>query len=145
DFNLIALDLNYPNFLHRFTLAYIPPSKNKTFQEINKFSDIILDLASKSKFCTLIGDLNFPQINWVNGACSTASCELFYNFMSGIFNSQLIKEPTRKNHILDIMLTNCEDFFDNVKIGETLMNSDHRSIEFNINKPKLKLQRKKHR
>ena len=45
---------------------------------------------------------------------------------------QVGDKPTRGAKILDLILTNMEHYVIEVKVGETLGNSDHRIIRFNI-------------
>ena len=49
------------------------------------------------------------------------------------FFTQHVLEPTRGDHVLDIVLSSQEKLVDNVKIHEPLGNSDHNQIHFDIN------------
>ena len=80
----------------------------------------------------LLGDFNFPCIDWntlsiIPGATSiTIQCmETFFNFMADHLLSQYILEPTRKDNILDLCLSNSPNLISHVSTCDTAM-SDHR-------------------
>ena len=49
------------------------------------------------------------------------------------FLTQHVLEPTRGENVLDIVLSSQKELVDNVKIHETLRNSDYNQIHFYIN------------
>ena len=80
----------------------------------------------------LLGDFNFPCIDWntlsiIPGATSiTIQCmETFFDFMADHLLSQYILEPTRKDNILDLCLSNSPNLISHVSTCDTAM-SDHR-------------------
>lgn len=48
------------------------------------------------------------------------------------FLIQVVEEPTRKDLLFDLMLINKEGLVGNVKVGGSLVYSDHEIVEFSI-------------
>ncbi len=44
-----------------------------------------------------------------------------------------MQNPTRDNHVLDLVLATNDELIENVNVGEEFSNSDDRAITFNIN------------
>ena len=73
----------------------------------------------------LLGDLNSPQINW-----STLSAEqgsILIEFAEKHFLTQLVTQPTRGPNILDIVLTNREDYVLDTEVSDIRI-SDHAMV-----------------
>ena len=81
----------------------------------------------------LVGDLNFPGIDWKAVATKSRALEAEFHFIETIrdnFLSQLITEPTRSRgtdnpSTLDLVLTTEEDMVASTKIEAPLGKSDH--------------------
>ena len=86
----------------------------------------------------ILGDFNLSSVNWetmVGDACGNNFIECFQdNYLV-----QVVDKPTRGTKILDLVLTNIEHCVRDVEVGETLGNSDHHIVRFNIaiNKEKV--------
>ena len=55
----------------------------------------------------MLGDFNFPNIDWSVWSCSTTSCPMagpLIDLVGLLFLAQQVKEPTRKLIILDLIL-----------------------------------------
>ena len=85
------------------------------------------------------GDLNFPTIDWqmetADGGTHENQVEanVFLKFAQEQCLQQYIEEPTRKNNILDVYLTNNDQLTRQITITETSM-SDHNIIQIETNK-----------
>ncbi|KAF4803985.1 hypothetical protein TURU_011564 [Turdus rufiventris] len=80
----------------------------------------------------LTGDFKHPDICWKS---NTARHKLSRRFLESIDNDfliQVVEEPTRKDLLFDLMLTNKEGLVGNVKVGGSLVYSDHEIVEFSI-------------
>ena len=85
--------------------------------------------------CCLVGDFNFPDINWQEFE-GHRHCDVeFLEAVTDCGFFQHVTQATRLNpdHILDLVLTNDERSLSSLTIGEPLGNSDHCSIVFGIN------------
>ena len=83
--------------------------------------------------CIIMGDFNHGNIKWdtlqsTGVEDSTCLCLVRDNFLT-----QHVLEPTRAARVLDIVLSSQKEFVDNVDIHESLGNSDHNQLHFNIN------------
>jgi hypothetical protein len=102
--------------------VYRPPNcslnnTKKLFKYISKNID---------KNSIICGDFNIPNKNEPMAlalADLTLECDL----------NQHVNEPTRKNNILDLVLSNPKELVNNLFVRENFSNSDHKMIEFSIN------------
>ena len=83
----------------------------------------------------ILGDFNLPGIDWdlctpTSGLTnhSSDSCDAMIDFMDQNFLSQMIREPTRENNILDLIFTNKPQDIIECNIVDTQL-SDHKMIE----------------
>ena len=114
-------------------LLYVPPSVNLSY--LSDFESILHTLNSNDHLL-LLGDLNFPDVNWStltgHTPLSTYFCGLIFEFNL----DQLIMEPTHKRgNLLDVILTNT-NCIDNISVRTTPpfgLSSDHYLINFSLN------------
>ena len=102
--DLLIVKLHQPSLIS--ILMYRPPTCS-----ITEFNDIILktksyimSLPSPLPNIIMLGDFNFPNIDW---SCSTTSCPPMagplIELAGLLFLTQQVKEPTRKLNILDLI------------------------------------------
>ena len=91
----------------------------------------------------LIGDLNLPKLDWKTDAPTILpSCqhkgqyEYFLEIVEDFNLTQLVKDPTRFDNILDLFLTTNETLVDKVSILPGLSDHNIVSVEMNL-KPRL--------
>ena len=122
---------------------YRPPNTlTHQFQEMaSKLVEILRNLPSLSTEVIITGDLNFPSLSWPD--MGMAGCTLEERQQASIlkkiieenFLTQCIREPTRGNNILDLVITNSPSMIHSYETRDTIM-SDHKMIKVNsiINK-----------
>ncbi|GAB0203202.1 hypothetical protein GRJ2_002785800 [Grus japonensis] len=108
---------------------YRPPSQDDATDELF-FKE--LREASRSTALVLMGDFNLPDINWEHHTADTSRSRSFLKHLDDNFLVQLLKEPTRKGALLDLLLVNREGLVGEVAIGGRLGHSDHEVVEFKI-------------
>ncbi|GAB0186493.1 hypothetical protein GRJ2_001114600 [Grus japonensis] len=108
---------------------YRPPSQDDATDELF-FKEIIE--ASRSTALVLMGDFNLPDINWEHHTADTSRFRSFLKHLDDNFLVQVLKEPTRKGALLDLLLVNREGLMGEVAIGGRLGHSDHEVVEFKI-------------
>ena len=87
------------------------------------------------------GDLNFPTIDWhmetADGGTheNQVQANVFLQFAQEQCLQQYIEEPTTKNNILDVFVTNNDQLTRQIIITETSM-SDHNIIQIETNRNK---------
>jgi len=111
----------------RIGLYYRPPNSSEEY--INKICDEITML--KSNNYIIMGDFNFPDIDW-NILSSTKLTEKFLDLCLDQFLIQHVKEPTRKQNILDIVLTNNQNLIHSCETAAPLGDSDHNIVKFSL-------------
>ena len=104
------------------------------------------ELSSSFQVC-LVGDLNFPNIDWrteqvLSGQTiqSQQSALKFLNFLTSGFLNQFVDQPTRGSNILDIFCTNNPGLVQSVSVSplsSTL--SDHSLVSILISIPVTEL------
>ena len=86
--------------------------------------------ASKER-CLIVGDFNYPTINWKNFECSNEE-EKFVELLHDNFMFQYVDEPTREGNILDLVISNEIAMVEELKLLEHFSTSDHNMVEFQL-------------
>ena len=77
----------------------------------------------------VVSDLNCPGINWTNlFAPNNGVQDTLLDLFPTVSCVQLVKESTRLNNILDVVLTNTSIFIQSISNCEPFDNSDHLSV-----------------
>ena len=79
----------------------------------------------------IMGDFNYGDINWENMETKGDGSD-FIDLVQDCFLTQHVKEATRADRILDLILSNDPEMVEEVKIGCPIANSDHNVIRFTI-------------
>ena len=79
-----------------------------------------------------MGDFNHPDMSWEDHTARHRQCRRFLQSINGNVLMQVVKEPTRKGTLLDLVLTNKAGLVEDVKAGGRLSFSDHEMVEFRI-------------
>ena len=80
-----------------------------------------------------MGDFNHGHIQWKYLQNTGGEDQQFLFLIQNSFLIQYVLEPTRRDNVLDIVLSSQKELVDNVKIHEPLGKSDHNQIHFDIN------------
>ena len=88
----------------------------------------------------IIGNFNFPEINWINWVTNTSENHCSFRFLECIrdnFLEQFITKPTRwrdlePGNVLDLVLADSVDLIKNLDITTKIGKSDHLCIELEI-------------
>ena len=117
-----------------FGVFYRPPDTKTDYLELVAESFNLISRLNIDKIF-LVGDFNLPHFDWVN------QLPLFHDqlhiktfeLLNDLFLTQMNHHATRNNHILDLVFTSNPDLIYNVSVCESLVNSDHLNVNFNIN------------
>ena len=123
---VVFVDLQINNVNLRIICAYRSPS-----QTSNENQDFINFLNSHLEVCSsfiLVGDFNYPGIDWNNLYANNTPEQLFIDFVNSNCLYQLISQPTRDNNVLDLCLCTDFDMVKNVIVHSTFSTSDHSYI-----------------
>lgn len=117
-------------------VCYRPPDSRPEFTDL--FNEAVELVTNRFPSCLLIigGDFNYPAIDWSTSSVSTqinrAEHIRFVDSLHYHDLTQLVHDPTRGNHILDLLLTN------NPNIAETHVLeaiSDHKVVQCSFSLP----------
>ena len=124
----------------RLCCIYLPPSKSKTLPNVKCCCNFLRHFFYNGPLI-ILGDFNFPSINW-SSLCSKNSAEQYFtDFCSQYSLFQHISEPTYHGHgqcdsILDLVLTN--PYGTNALVSTSLIQPicttcDHDAIVLKVN------------
>ena len=111
---VLVVKANIDTLRVNFILTYRPPgcnaSENQALieyldQKINQLGNVYL-----------LGDFNYPHVNWTNSTASTPEESAFLNFCASNSLSQFGNEPTLNENILDLVLT--FDYIESIEVNE---------------------------
>jgi hypothetical protein len=121
----------------RFVVVYHPPSAANNLAETEKLCHALRNLiGTTTNPVFVLGDFNFPQINWSLLTCQSKCATLFLQTCAELNLSQLVLEGTRGPNILDLILTNHPQSVLEVSVSAPFTNTcDHNSIIAKIRMP----------
>lgn len=129
-YDLLVIEI-YLNKNERLTFGTVYRPPNQTEQnDIQMLEDI--NATIKNQGTILVGDFNYPGINW-NQHTSDTEGEKLLNFIDDKFYSQKVDKPTRGNNFLDLVICSDEDLIGKLEVGDKFSTSDHHIIRFEIN------------
>lgn len=112
------------------TMFLIYRSPNSTKENNDKLCELISELPQKT---ILIGDFNFPKIDWSNLTAADSTSSEFLNVCLDNNLEQFVQFQTHaKKNILDLVFSNCDDIIDVTDVGP-IGNSDHTTIKICTN------------
>ena len=120
----------------------VGPLGTSNYQEI---VNALQKLPSKNRLKKFffVGDFNLSSTNWVTNLSTHSTEQMFLDAFIRLGLLQCILKPTHvKNSILDIVLTNSDNYISNIKLlsDHEACKSDHFAITLEI---KLRIERKK--
>ena len=131
---LLILKLQNPSII--MIIIYRPPSCQilllllcldcDFIDVISRTEQYILTILAPLPNIKLLGDFNFPLINWSN---PNSQCPLscpFFHLSDHLFLSQQVAKPTRNSNILDLIFSP-NDLINSIDICDTFI-SDHRML-----------------
>lgn len=116
----------------RIIVVYRPPELNAIGRDYMKLMlECLQYLCNNDKTVILIGDLNLPHIDWIKKSAPEDSIHsVFLEFCNDRGMDQYVCEPTRNDHILDIILSNDPLIVNSADVKEPFSTSDHCSVYF---------------
>ena len=96
-----------------------------------KLHHIYREVCRENKQCVIIGDFNHRTIDWDIPRAEHADQE-FLEAVQDCYLTQHVREPTRGENILDLILSTEEHMIEDTTILPPLSNSDHNVISFSL-------------
>ena len=118
------------------TIYRSPNSSDLNNIELSNILQTINDHHSSHKL--IVGDFNFPAINWSTMSTNDPAAQRFLNCVNGQYWTQHINQATiqcgaDRTSLLDLIFTNEEGMVDQIKFNSPLGKSDHLLIGFKFN------------
>lgn len=123
--------------------CYRPPDSQPDFVDL--FNDAIEQVTNKfpNAILVLAGDFNYPAIDWLTpSVLGNNNRQEYLHFLQTVHLhnlSQLVKNPTRGENILDLIFTNHPEYGSALVLEEI---SDHRAVHCTLELPRPKKQKK---
>lgn len=133
-FELLCLDVLSVNWAVRLVLVYRAPSCDRNLTD--RLFNIISDLISNDLESVVLGDFNMPDFYYpadraVGTGVASSSLGL-QNLVSSHGLLPLVRESTRGDNILDLVLASMDGLVNHLRVGPPIGSSDHNSISFVI-------------
>jgi hypothetical protein len=112
--------------------TYLPPNLSPiVFHESMLYLEALF--SQDDMLIVAVGDFNLPSIDWKCMIPSQDSkCTEFFDLISTHGLYQFVREPTRLNNILDLVLCNDGGLISDVEVIVPFGMSDHNAINFSI-------------
>uniref|UniRef100_K7EZ11 Endonuclease/exonuclease/phosphatase domain-containing protein n=1 Tax=Pelodiscus sinensis TaxID=13735 RepID=K7EZ11_PELSI len=110
-------------------IYYRPPSQ---VEEVDEAFFKQLTKLSKAQDLVVMGDFNYPDICWETNTARHRLSNKFLDCIGDNFLFQKVEKATRGEAVLDLVLTNREELVENLKVEDSIGDSDHEIIEFMI-------------
>ena len=108
-------------------VCYRPPDSSKA--QDDALYRMIREI--KDKNILLMGDFNFPDINWKESERIDDS-HPFLQCIGDKFLTQCVDENTRSKNVLDLIFGSEENMIEELKVGEPFGTSDHQIIRWQL-------------
>lgn len=132
-FEIVALDLVITlNEKLRVVLVYFPPKCSSDCKFTEALCCELIHLCGVEGKIILLGDFNFPNIDWRNLTGKNTADKVFldFSFESKLF--QVVDFPSRGNNFLDLIFASERQLVNNVVKEASFSTSDHSAISFSI-------------
>jgi hypothetical protein len=130
DIEGIWCDLHLYNTLIRIGVVYRPPRFDPIYlQTLINVTNLAISVPHPT---LIIGDFNFPHIDWVNNVTTCSLENTFLHFCTANALTQCVESPTRNKHILDLILTNDPTLICGVDTTLNPVSSDHLAVSFHL-------------
>eukprot|EP00794_Sanderia_malayensis_P001260 gene1260-1389_t len=110
-------------------VCYQKPSANA--EEEEALHNLIKQACENNTEVLICGDFNHRTINW-DLLQAQAEGRKLLDLTQDCFLTQHVKEPTRGENILDLVLSNKEEMVENVVVREPFSTSDHNVVAFDL-------------
>ena len=133
DLEVCFINLNISGLTFKLGVVYRPRTFNRNKNQI-LYNIISNQIWNADRFCVL-GDFNFPHINWNTLSSSISEENYFIEMVHELNMIQHVRDPTRYHNILDLCLSPDDDSISNVGVKSHFSTSDHSYITLDINLP----------
>lgn len=131
----ITIQLNGSDKLLLSAIYRSPSSSEENNEALNEYIKELDELNASHKI--VMGDFNFPNINWNNISTRDRHAQSFIDAVTSTYWTQHIREPTRSRgrdnpSLLDLVFTNEEEMVESITYDSPLGRSDHCTLLINF-------------
>ena len=116
----------------KITIAGIYRTPNMSAESNFEFVQFIRQKLHNTRDYLLLGDFNYPGIDWDTYSSNERSESLFLEFVNENNLIQKVRIPTRGTNILDLCLTTSEHVIRDLEVCQTFSTSDHCYFRCNL-------------
>lgn len=128
-FEILSIDLIITlNEKTRIILVYFPPKFSKNQAALYKLCNELYTLSGVDHNTIIVGDFNLSDVSWENNSSKNPTDKIFLDFLSSSSLKQLVKFPTRRENIIDLIIANEEKAIFNLKRSAPFSSCDHYSL-----------------
>lgn len=109
-------------------IAVVYRSPSCDVAQSNELNNFFINRFDDCHNFVILGDFNYPGIDWVNSICDSVVFEMFFDCMMDISSTQMVTACTRNNAILDLVFGSAPDIVKNVQVIANFPRNDHKSI-----------------
>lgn len=113
--------------------CYRPPAADPKFTDNLRQSLEMATHSFPSDCVYLLGDFNFPQIDWLTLSSLCHNSNNFLNFSLDFNLFQVVNEPTRESNTLDLILTTAPETVETISFLDGF--SDHKLLQLSLRIP----------
>lgn len=98
-----------------------------------RLRELLIEMCTKHVI--LMGDFNYSGIEWTDnwqGGESTGESQKFLECLTDCFYTQHVRQATRGDQVLDLILSTDEEVISSVEVIDHLENSDHNMITYQM-------------
>ena len=106
NFEHVAIQLSTATVPITFLCIYIPPISAICLDTVKNVCKLISSFLSSVNPFIMLGDFNFPTVDWNTLAAKKPPAQFFVNFCTNKCLTQLVSSPTRDANILDLVFCN---------------------------------------
>ena len=136
DVEVCCVDLTFNNNNFRIIVYYRPPYYTPAAEQYFDLSLRCLSslMHNARSQIILMGDFNLPNVDWVHySAPANFFYDKFIRFVNECGLLQFVLEPTRRENILDLVMTNVPNLISDLQVQCPFSTSDHNVISFTLN------------
>jgi endonuclease/exonuclease/phosphatase family metal-dependent hydrolase len=111
------------------TIGVCYKSQAASDEELNELYKVIKSASQANVL--MMGDFNYPKINWDTLDCDSSSMT-YRDLILDNYLYQHVRQPTRENNILDLVISSNVNMVNDVQVLEHLGNSDHNILVWNL-------------
>lgn len=127
---LICIKVNNNNRNTNIAVVYRRPD-HTPMEDLELYNSLQETLNSDETI--IAGDFNLPRIDWNFNTSEAQDSQRLLEFMDDNFLTQYVREPTRGNNILDLIIATTENLITSLEVGEHLDTCDHKLVRFRLN------------